>query len=169
MKRIFLALLLVGSFSAMAKDVCTEGDALPWPWGTECPFPWGGFDGNWEVVNHEAGETFSFTVLNVDRFGRRTFGIRRYNSTGDLVGEGKGVASKRRKIIRAFISSIQESKKKNYWALVRAYSEQERFDCNPDHIAVVLTLRTTRPKTCEKDQHFIIRKTVAPNEDSGDI
>jgi len=164
MKKILLALLLVGGLSAAAKDVCTEGDALPWPWGTECPFPWENIEGNWQVSNDETGDTFSFQILKVDKVGRRTFEIKRYDVDNVLIAQGKGVATKRRKILRAFLSSIHEPKKKNYWALIRAYNEVEGFSCDANHMAVVITLRTTRPKTCEKDAHFVIRKDSESQE-----
>lgn len=168
MRKILLVLLLVVGVSAAAKDVCTQGDALPWPWGTECPFPWDGIEGDWVVADNESGDTFSFKVLSVDRLGRRTFEIRRYNAKKELIASGKGVASKRRKILRAFLSSIYEPKKKNYWALIRGYNEFEGFTCDPNQIAVVITLRTTRPKTCEKDVHYIIRKSM-PDETPGQL
>ena len=159
MKKLFLALLVFGSISAAAKDICTSnGDALPWPWGTECPFPWSMIEGEWSALDVESADAFVFRVLSVDRRGNRTFEIKRYNAENELIAQGKGVASKRKKIIRAFLSSVQEEKKKNYWALVRAYSEQDGFTCDAERLAVVITLRTSRPKTCEKDAHFIIKK-----------
>lgn len=165
MKKLFLALLVLGSLSAAAKDICTSnGDALPWPWGTECPFPWSMIEGEWSTLDIESADRFSFKVLSVDRRGGRTFEIKRYNADNELIAQGKGVASKRKKIIRAFLSSVQEEKKKNYWALVRAYSEEVGFTCSADQLAVVVTLRTSRPKTCEKDMHMIIKKSAALEE-----
>lgn len=167
MKKLMLALLFVGSLAAHANDVCIRGDALPWPWGTECPFPWSEIEGDWKAKDHFADDTFRINVLSIDRLGGRTFEIKRFNANNELVAQGKGVASKRRKIIRAALHSVGEEKQKNYWALVRAYNEQDGFTCNIDQIAIVVTLRTTRPKTCEPDKHYIIKRAL-PNETIGD-
>lgn len=169
MKKFFLALLILGSLSVAAKEVCpSNGDALPWPWGTECPFPWAMIEGEWNASAFESADRFTFRVLSVDRRGGRTFEIKRYNAENELIAQGKGVASKRKKIIRAFLSSVQEEKKKNYWALVRAYSEDVGFTCNTDQLAVVITLRTSRPKTCEPDTHFIVKRDLPVEAETDD-
>lgn len=136
------------------------GDTLPWPWGTECPFPWNSIEGMWEEKEPKSGafyETyFEFEIIEVWQSGTHVFRVNQYDGTGSMIATGKGVSPSGQRIVRAMLlPTTQSERNKSYFVIVRAYTE-DRFACS-DQLVTVLTMRE-RGATLDKDLHMIIKK-----------
>ncbi|MCB0411139.1 MAG: hypothetical protein KDD22_01350 [Bdellovibrionales bacterium] len=138
-------------------------DVLPWPWGTECPFPWANFSGEWRVSQVDGlgmlADSFEFNVLGTSGEGDRNyyFEIKRWNREGELVARGRGFALEKTRIIRAaLISQEADGSSNSYWAIVRGYQSKKSSYCRND-ITMVLTLRPIEGSD-QKDSHYVIEK-----------
>ena len=168
MKRLILLIFLAFGMSAMASagpGDFAQDDPLPWPWGTECPFPWTTIDGYWEVADEEVVfDYFEFETTSVRESGTRVFQIRHYNRTGEMIAEGRGVSQKGQRIVRAALTTRGQKKPiERYWAIVRTYVENETFSCEDRRLVTVLTLRPIG-KPSSKDVHYLIEKVDADSE-----
>lgn len=156
--------LLVGIGLAMtisaAADV-TVYELLPWPWGTECPFPWRKIEGNWTVRSSENHEHFSFIVKGTWENGTRILEVQRYTGKGLLIGLGEGVAPRSERIVRAAMTGVGPEEGKSYWALVRTYVEKKKLSCARGKQVTVITLRPTDGSS--DDVHLIVDKEEDDN------
>ncbi|NQY99380.1 MAG: hypothetical protein HRT45_01765 [Bdellovibrionales bacterium] len=156
-------LVLIGFGSvAQATSVLGEGgDTLPWPWGSECPFPWNSIEGMWEEKEPKTEgflETyFQFEIIEVWQSGTHVFRVQQYDGEGNLVAEGKGVSPRGQRIVRAMLLPTDSTgEAKSYFVIVRAYTE-DRFSCS-DKLITVLTMRE-RGAPLDDDMHMIIKKS----------
>lgn len=174
--KIFFALvvfaLTVGmSFQTLAgpyQPTTGEDEVLPWPWGTECPFPWGMIEGEWRVTGldretaPEAPDHFEFKVTYVAWDGTHHFEISRYSEDGRLLAFGRGVSPYSHKIIRAAMIEVSDdgTSGRKYWAIVRAYQTDQESSCGKE-LTTVITLRPINMQEQTEDIHFVIEKMEA--------
>lgn len=159
MFRAKLAIVVVGllvGVQSSAFDIF--GDVLPWPWGSECPFPWSKIDGDWSTRG-TIHEQFSFVYKGETKNGSRILDVSRFDEDGRLIGEGEGVSPKGERIVRAAMVGVGPSKGKSYWALVRTYRENQAGSksCTKNKLVTVITLRPVG-STQTEDVHIIIDK-----------
>lgn len=150
-----LASLLIG-FSSGADQYQTT-DWLPWPWGSECPFPWSKIDGDWVTRDSLTPERFTFTYKGELKNGSRILDVRRYDFNDELVAVGEGISPRGERIVRAAMIGAGSEKGKSYWALVRTYRELQKKSCSHTKQVTVITLRSASA-TGESDTHFIVDK-----------
>jgi hypothetical protein len=131
-------------------------DLLPWPWGSECPFPWTRIEGDWVVRSGERHDRFTFSVKGTWDNGTRVLEVLRYDSRGRLIGTGEGVAPRGERIVRAAMSGQGSEKGKTYWALVRSYVEKRKMSCAKGKLVTVITLRPT--DGASPDVHLIVER-----------
>lgn len=152
-----LALLLATSAFAYA-PTSDPDDPLPWPWGTECPFPWHNIEGIWMLEGKQAADQFQFRVISVWDNGTHVFEINRYDKNGQLVGKGQGIAPSGQRIVRAIMYSVLADGfvGERYKVIVRAYKESENITCSGE----LITVLTIRPLTGSgpREVHYIINK-----------
>ena len=158
-----LLTLFVISFPAQAEIYQPMGDGgqvLPWPWGSECPFPWHNIEGMWTESEPRTESLpityFEFEIIDEWASGTRIFKVTHYDEEGNVIAVGRGTASKGYKIVRAVLLP-KEKGLDSYSVIVRAYTE-DRFACS-DELVTVLTVRK-RGATPEEDIHLIIGKST---------
>lgn len=161
MKQVWRVLAVLGmglvvQFSAVAGEVVLD-DLLPWPWGSECPFPWSRIEGEWTTRGSLTPERFSFTNKGELENGSRVLDVKRFDFEGELIGVGEGISPRGERIVRAGMVGVGPDKGKTYWALVRTYRELEKKSCSRTKQVTVITLRSASHDG-EKETHFIVDK-----------
>lgn len=170
MKYVFIAifsLLLVAENGAHSYAPKTDlpsggGDHLPWPWGTECPFPWNNIEGVWKAQkpNKRNSTTvegyYEFNIVSEWENGTHVFEVKKYSEDGGLIGEGRGYAPKDQKIVRAIVLSPEKMDLPNHRVIVRAYKEVATSACGKN----LVTVLTARPMSNSKEEeiHYVLLK-----------
>lgn len=163
MNRIFL-FFVCGFFvlnSAFAAGFTPQGDddIPPFPWGTECPFPWSDVDGFWLSEGNSIEDIWEFRQTTTLENGTHLFEIYRYNEAGDVLAFGRGVAASSERIIRAAMVKMNSKRTQRYYAIMRTYVEDmSKYSCVMENMVTVLTLRPFNAPSGKKDAHYIIRK-----------
>jgi len=140
------------------------GDVWPWPWGTECPFPWENIEGAWQVKDSVYLTYFVFKVIYEDeKDGSRHYEIFRYNRDRELIAFGRGIAPKGKRIIRAAMHTVGLNTAGSYWAIVRAYVKQNENSCSMDSIVTAITIRPIKGSP-EMDVHYRVEKVKWDDE-----
>ena len=162
--RNFLTLAFVLGSLATNAEVRKGGDLLPWPWGSECPFPWAIIEGEWNTRQKLNAERFTFEVKGTWDNGTRILEIRRYNEKDELIGLGEGASQRREKILRASMVGVGPAEGKSYGAISRTYVEEEqKRSCSKNKQVTVITLRDANGSS-EHDVHLIIDKEAAAHK-----
>lgn len=160
------------AFSHVNPDYDTFGDddVLPWPWGTECPFPWDDIEGVWKASKPAAsseGEKFKgpgillntyyeFEVTNMSTYETKLVQITKFNEKGQVIGTGRGYSHPHQKIVRAVIVAAQGVNMANHRVIVRAYKQNTTLSCGSE-LVTVLTTRSMTNKT-SSDRHYVLKK-----------
>jgi hypothetical protein len=133
-------------------------DLLPWPWGTECPFPWKTIEGKWNSRTTVGREKFEFNSQGSLSNGTRLLEVARYDFEGRLVGVGMGVARRGDRIVRAAMVGVGEDDGSDYWAFIRTYS-QKKTTCARKNQVTVVTLRSIKNHSF-KDVHMVLDRDM---------
>ena len=103
-------------------------EVMPWPWATQCPFPWDTISGHWKVVADNVDMSFVFKVVNQSDVGELYLAVREYNNQGELVAKGFGVSSSGSFGVRAAMKYVnnddQNMDKLGYWLHISAFVEK---------------------------------------------
>lgn len=163
----FLSVLMLATFSLglqaadFSQDV-KKDDLVPWPWGTECPFPWAKIEGQWTTLRKDHPERFQFDLKGVWKNGTRVIEVRRYNQEDELIGLGEGITTRGEKIVRAAMVGVGPDEGKTYLAFIRTYVEAPKRTCSRGKLVTVVTLRSSDGSE-EHDTHVIIEKDSSGN------
>lgn len=174
-----LAFLVLSSFALFAgaltlpalahqpvQSLAGDDDTLPWPWGSECPFPWSDIQGVWrayapDMDNGGADHSFpfgyyEFKVKNEWTNGTKVIEVIKYNSAGEIEGRGQGYSSPEQRIVRAIVLGEGKSRMLNHRVIVRAYNRDSTLTCGGE----LVTVLTTRPVSDEEgsDRHYVLVK-----------
>lgn len=165
----FLASLITLVFCTLALQANAQlndpnaGDLVPWPWGTECVFPWNEIEGNWRVRgtsesifnSHKLG----FEIAEDVRGGVKLLYIKHMNERGEPIGHGTGYGDKDNKLIKA-IMTIAGSPGLNYEIIVRAYSrdDTQTVQCVGGKMALAVTFCPRDGKRCLENSSYLLEK-----------
>ena len=117
-RSVIFALLFVVS-SAGAQSINKEG-IIPWPWGSEAPFPWEKIEGKWMAYNNSEYTYFAFEEMESSTSSRllRVYQVDPY--TNKRVAEGTGFETDRQVI--AIMRGICGD---TYRVSIRAYVDRD--------------------------------------------
>lgn len=152
---IFTVLASWGTSSLATSN--QSDDLVPWPWGSECPFPWEKIQGAWVSRGSSNATRFTFNVKGSWGKDVRVLEIKRYNESGDLIATGEGTSHRREKIVRAAMVGVGKFEGEAYWAIIRTYVEVQRRSCARGSKITVVTLRDADGSE-EHDLHYVIEK-----------
>lgn len=145
------------------KDVISSQGSWPWPWGSECPFPWEDISGSWMIS--ELGEEIQFEVLSSTHQGERFLKITHLDRNGGTLAVGYGYGPAARKVITASMAYNVNGITYHYWLLIRAYSHKDQFasSCQATQRVTAITFR---PVACEcgtkDDTNLTLKKMIVP-------
>lgn len=132
-------------------------EVLPWPWGSECPFPWTRIEGSWVANTSGGAQRFDFLIVGSLSNGTVQLMVKWYDSFGNMIGQGEGLAPKTERIVRAALAGMGAEESNSYWAFVRTYmAKKGKKTCAKNQQVTVLTLRPADGKGDER--HFILEK-----------
>ncbi|MCB0420283.1 MAG: hypothetical protein KDD61_04770 [Bdellovibrionales bacterium] len=140
--RLFLliGLMFVSLTSITSYAQPKDDDIWPWPWGSECPFPWNDIEGLWRIKNKQNAGYFRFELTKTDHSEGFLVRIDHIDMDGNVTASGSGFASYSQKIVRAALHSTVAEGKKSYWVIVRAYEMDKNVGCSGS-VQTVVTLR----------------------------
>ncbi len=137
-------------------------DPLPWPWGSECPFPWAELDGLWEINDPEVGGYFYFVLENQSEWEERPLlRLWKYSLDGRLVAFGQGHVHWREKSVQLTLAPAAGSVI-SYQIILRSYPDHRLKDgassCfGPGGQVMLFTLRKFY-KERVVDLHYHLKK-----------
>ena len=175
MKKFLISLILIGAIVAPATGttiIDTTGDDLfPWPWGTECPFPWSKIEGLYQVKagknSSYKGHVIELTVSSEEGDGSRELEIVQYDSSGDLHAEGVGYADEDGLIVKGYMD--RERDEKGYKVFVRTYISNTTKqvtnrvkNCRDRKTVTAITFCPLRGKKCMETENYVLEKLELP-------
>lgn len=164
MKRMLLVfvLSLFASVSFASKgDLGFGDDVFPWPWGTECPFPWAEIEGAYKVrgfagrgqytgyfIHFERTQAANqnFEVLQIKQFGRR----------GQLIAKGQVYSSRDQRIVKGILRSVTDNHE--FVVIVRSYMKDRQATCQPADLVTAITFCPLRGRRCLADSNYTLEK-----------
>lgn len=161
MKR--LVLLVVVGVGLLLTPLSYAGGPtdVPWPWGSECPFPWASIEGVWslsDVEQRSVGSYLRIEVVSELEDGLRVVKVVQFNHKGAIVAIGRGVAPFGKRIVRAGMHFVQGAER-SYWAIIRNYSKDKLANsCSKNKGMTVVTLRAMDGLSCQPDQHYVLNR-----------
>lgn len=139
-----------------------DGDDLfPWPWGTECPFPWQDIDGEYMVRSANSGpytgHMLSIKMLKKDGSNVEFLTISEYNRQGEHIAYGRGYAQQNDRIVKGLITSDDGGR--TYTVMIRTYVKGGKAACgsNPN-LVTAITFCPLRGKKCMTDSNYLLER-----------
>jgi hypothetical protein len=138
--------------------VYVRGDVFPWPWGSECPFPWREIEGTWMVKGEDNsffnGNSLTFDVKKEDD-GVKVLEIAQFDREANLRARGNGFSEKDKRVVKGIMTSEQTGK--NYTVMVRSYSKKSK-SCRSTDLVSAITFCPLRGKKCLQDSNYVLEK-----------
>lgn len=167
---ILVAMGLIGAVSSASAEKLrreqpiTGEELVPWPWGSECPFPWNTADGNWRVKGVTGSKydrhNLLFQTAEDLNIGVKILNIYHYDQSGGLIGRGTGYSDAANKIIKA--SMMKATTGDNYQIYVRSYANGRARTCARAKKAVAATFCETQDilsgNKCLENQNYLLVK-----------
>ena len=160
MKTAVWFLVFIVSVGVSAGSPCDKGDNFPWPWGSECPFPWQEIEGAYEVADgpkdgRYLGHFVVFDEIQEDRQGLKFMRVTQYDSRGFMVGEGTGFSQKDKRVVRGILTPVQEGPR--YTVLVRSYAKRQGASCRrPEDLVTAITFCPLFGRRCMLDSNYVL-------------
>lgn len=141
MRSIFLIGLILAILSPISAYSQPKNDDIwPWPWGTECPFPWNDIEGLWRIKDKPDAGYFRFALTKTSHSEGFLVKVEHLDANGDVTAVGSGFTSYSQKIVRAAMHSKIPGRTTSYWVIVRAYEMDKNVGC-AGSVQTVVTLR----------------------------
>lgn len=161
MKKLLIVILLGLAMPLLAgsRDSDVKGDDLfPWPWGTECPFPWAEISGSYilksQTPSAYAGHYLIFEVNHEARDGLKFLNISQYDKFGRLFASGRGYSQKDQRIVKGILKS--KASGREYVAMVRSYVKEKKLSCTQgQNLVTAVTFCPLRSKKCLESSYAL--------------
>jgi hypothetical protein len=151
----------IGSPIPTNPDTISSDDLVPWPWGTECVFPWDKVDGEWKVKGKYGQQydrdTLVFETAEDVKAGIKLLYIYHYNDHGQVIGQGTGFGDRDNKVIKAIMTN-SNGRGFGYQIMVRTYSRIEGASCRMGKLSMAATFCPPRGKKCLENQNYLLMK-----------
>lgn len=162
-----LIICLVTSYSfagARGSSDVLGDDLFPWPWGTECPFPWRDIGGEYVVLGANGagsynGHFINFELVSKDVDDIQFLKIQQYTRKGVKFAEGKVYSSKDQRIVRGILRTVKTGKELTI--IVRSYVKDAQKSCKSTEVKNLVTAVTFCPlrgKKCLEDANYTLQK-----------
>ncbi|OFZ15471.1 MAG: hypothetical protein A2Z20_12325 [Bdellovibrionales bacterium RBG_16_40_8] len=156
-------LILLGAILptlSSAGEIKSLGDDLfPWPWGTECPFPWKEIEGQYTIQSDSpeifSGNNLVFDVVKQGRDDLKFLKITQFDSRGILYASGDGYSQKDQRIVKGILRV--ENSNYEYYIIVRSYVKDKRNNCDSGQLVTAVTFSPLHGKPC-MDSSYVLEK-----------
>ncbi len=137
-------------------------DLFPWPWGTECPFPWQNISGTYVV--RSAGQLtapyarhyLDFKVRKNTDEGLEFLTIRQFNRNGALVADGRVYSSREQRIVKGILRPVNGDAE--YVVIVRTYMRENNTSCEPKDLVTAVTFCPLRGHRCLENASYTLER-----------
>jgi hypothetical protein len=159
---ITLGLAMTFAISAFAGErIDPKGDDLfPWPWGTECPFPWKEIEGGYYVraakTAQYSGHLMYFEVKKSNNASMRYLNVTQYNRNGFIYARGKASAEKDQRIVKGVMRT--EETGREFVVMVRTYENSKTSACRANDMVTAITYCPMRGRKCMDDANYVLEK-----------
>ena len=164
MKFIFVILAVsVMSLTAHSGAPGTKGDMVPWPWGSECPFPWSGVEGTWRVdpVSQSEFAGYALEFHHYKEGAKKVLAARIFNASGEVLAVGHGFSINGGEVILLTMKNI--STESRFRIYVRVYPEHGGLSCSDrSRQVMVAAFCSPRGRKCLNDSNYILSR-ISPN------
>ncbi len=167
MKKVLMlfAVMLLSLPSFASSQYDTKGDDLfPWPWGSECPFPWKEINGRYRVQAKGSGiysrHYLVFEVSEGFSEGIKFIKIWQFDSEGALYAEGRGYSKNDQRVVRGLLAEVETGKE--YSVIVRSYERDSKNTCLNGDLVTAVTFCPLRGKKCLEDSNYVLEKMKSP-------
>jgi hypothetical protein len=156
MKKLVLLLLLLTGFSANAfiNNYPEEGE-IPFPVGSEVPFPWDVFEGEWSTKLPD-GHLYRFRILDISQSGVRRVWVEKMPGDGTRV-LARGSATMRREQ-RVLHARIQGEDSIRHQIRLAAYNDVNESGCANREIVMSITDIDKKGQKIQEKAYFMEKK-----------
>lgn len=113
-------------------------EPVPWPFGTEIPFPWDDINGVWKVVSGSKEVYFSFRVLPPSDDGERQINIQQINPRSCAV-TANGIGYEIDRVVRG----VMNGRGLSYRISIRAFLDERASAVNGPTQVTVLSISSS--------------------------
>ncbi len=138
-----------------------DGDDLfPWPWGSECPFPWQEIRGQYVVRSQKpgpySGHYLTISVSQKDSSDIEFLDIKEFDRNGALYASGQGFAQVNDRIVKGLLTN--EDSGRTFTVMVRTYVKDKHSACTGKNLVTAITFCPLRGKKCQSQPNYLLER-----------
>lgn len=158
---VFASTSVAGSMGKSHFDILGD-DLFPWPWGTECPFPWREIGGGYVIhgVGPYNGHFIDFELASAAADDMQFLKIKQYDKWGTIFAEGKVYSSREQRIVRGILRTVKSQK--DMAIIVRSYVKDTQKSCfskQAVHLVKAITFCPMRGRQkCLENANYTLEK-----------
>jgi len=142
-------------------DIWPKGDDhFPWPWGSECVFPWSQIEGSYvvksAVPSQYDGYYLVLEVLGQKDRNQNALVITQYDPWGRMYAVGKGVTLKNARLVEGVLNP--GNKGSDYRVIIRSYPEVKTSRCSKNNQITAVTFCAPDQIKCMETSNYILEK-----------
>lgn len=136
-------------------------DHFPWPWGSECPFPWTEIDGIYQVkaTNNKArsfhNHYLSFHADKAGREGLKFLVISHFDRAGNLYASGNGFSQEDKRVVRGVLKAKGG---REFTVVIRSYVKGKGSRCTTNNMVTAVAFCPLRGKKCMDESNYLLEK-----------
>jgi hypothetical protein len=135
-------------------------DLFPWPWGSECVFPWANIEGSY-VVKAVSPGLFDGHYIVLEVTGKNeslqnSLIITQFDSWGRLYARGRGFNQKNARLVDGALTPINHGPK--YVVIIRSYPEVVSTSCTKRNQITAISFCPSLEPKCMETSNYILEK-----------
>jgi hypothetical protein len=136
-------------------------DLFPWPWGSECPFPWQEIQGRYVVRAQKAGGTYNghfldITVSDKEDSNLEFLSITEYDRNGVVYASGQGYAQATDRVVKGLL--VNEASNREFTVMIRTYVREKSSVCSGANLVTAVTFCPLRGKKCQGETNYLLER-----------
>jgi hypothetical protein len=136
-------------------------DVFPWPWGSECPFPWAEIEGTYKIRGMGgrgpySGHYVSFEAIESKVQNVKLLSIMQYDRRGQLYSKGQVYSSRDQRIVKGILRNIKNNDE--YTVIVRSYVKDRTSTCRDSALVTAVTFCPLRGRRCLNDANYTLER-----------
>jgi len=104
-----------------------EKETFPWPWSTQCPFPWESIEGKWMATTKTGNEVYyDFRVISQTQDGEHYLIVTEYNEEMKILARGVGYSRRGELGVLAAMHWYAEDQHGGFWLQVSSFVDEQK-------------------------------------------
>jgi hypothetical protein len=135
-------------------------DLFPWPWGSECPFPWQEIKGRYMVKSLGrgvlSGHMLEISVVQKDGSDLEFLEIQEFDRAGNLYAKGEGYAQPNERVVKGILNN--ERTERSSLVMIRTYVKDQKSECSARNLVTAVTFCPLRGRKCQSEPNYLLER-----------